>query len=313
LYVPGHKDGGRSVYGVRSRLSYSHNVPRYQVLIERGGGATEWVVGHMEKTETHMRVKPGEFIRVQVWRLTCNTMVWEKRRSALYRKDSPFTQAVTYRPTPSNQDTITMGMTIATQGFIPLLEKTKHGSSSKAKLHREEEHWVETVGVEDRTYSVTIDRTHNLRLHTRRKDISKMRIHRGGERICTVWKQRFAGALGAVEHPLLGVQIESSAIETPPTPQTQIQQDLAEDLGNLSSYLDKRGLLLLLMSLAWSEETISDKDSLTPSSFAPMYENPYEADQATNITVQWDTNDTMQQLNHIPYLALHDWNASSGN
>merc|ERR1711957_832772 len=82
-------------YKILLRLSQNAHIPRYQMqVINKDKKVLDWVVGHMYKPETHLRTKPGEFIRVNVWELTCNGMRRVRRRNSLNRQSSIFGSAV---------------------------------------------------------------------------------------------------------------------------------------------------------------------------------------------------------------------------
>merc|ERR1719356_926672 len=111
-FEQGNPSGGNLEYVLQPRLSYSEYVPRYQLHMVKDGRTKQWIVGHMEKTESHMWAKPGEFVSVQVWKLSCNQMVMEERPSALL---CPLTKGAKREPRPSPNHMLMMGVTICTQ------------------------------------------------------------------------------------------------------------------------------------------------------------------------------------------------------
>jgi len=296
-------NGGEAQYRIKMRLSHSEHVPRYQLHVVHLGKTTQWIVGHMEKTETHLRAKPGEFVRVQVWKLTCNSMVWEQRRSALHRQSNPCIGAVKSRPTPSASDMLMMGMTIATQGKRKVDVQETGGLMDDDETER----WVQTIGVDNKAYKLTVEPAKTLdKQHRSMKSMNVMRVLYRGKKVCTARKQRFAGALGKVEQPYLGVQIK------PSEKKTDHDADADGDGGGMSvlqSLLDTHGLMLLLLCLAWSEETMSPQRDMTERFIAAMTAMPGEPGSADDLglSVQWDTDDVKKRLKHIPYAAFHNW------
>eukprot|EP00928_Gymnodinium_smaydae_P053463 TRINITY_DN37443_c0_g1_i1.p1 TRINITY_DN37443_c0_g1~~TRINITY_DN37443_c0_g1_i1.p1 ORF type:complete len:382 (+),score=87.21 TRINITY_DN37443_c0_g1_i1:92-1237(+) len=293
-------NGGDAQYKIKMRLSHSEHVPRYQIHVVEGGRTKQWVVGHMEKTETHLRAKPGEFIRVQVWKLTCNSMVWEERRSALHRTDNMFSRAVKNRPTPSATDMQMMNIAIATQAKIDM--KPKQDGERRAALDKNTERWVQSIGVDNRSYKVAVDASSaGDGVHRSMKSMNVMRILQRGKKVCVARKQRFAGTLGKVEQPYLGVQIKPSKKEEDRTANADDSQ--------LQSLLDTQGLLLLLISLAWSEDTMSPERDMTDRFVQAMRADPSEPGSAEELglSVLWDTDDVKLRLKHVPYAHLHDW------
>lgn len=295
-------------YQVKMRLSHSEHVPRYQLHVVQSGKSKQWIVGHMEKTETHLRAKPGEFIRVQVWKLTANSMVLERRRSALQRKSNPVSNAVKFRPTPSATDMLMMGMTIATQAKLD--PKIRAGEDSEVLFDRDSERWVQTVGVDNKAYSVTVERKDVFGKggHKSMKSMNMLRIFHGindkgdPKRVCTARKQRFNGAIGKVEQPYLGVQVRPEQRSSDP-------EETAGETSVLPSMLDTHGLMLLLLCLAWSEDTMSPQRDMTDRFVQAMRAERGDPGSAEEIglSVQWDTEDVRLRLKHIPYAAIHQW------
>merc|ERR1719277_2064542 len=81
----------------------------------------------------------------------------------------------------------------------------------KCAFDRETERWVQTIGVDNRAYKLTVEHPKNTdRQHRSMKSMDAMRILYKGKKVCLARKQRFAGALGKVEQPYVGVQIKPS-------------------------------------------------------------------------------------------------------
>lgn len=302
LFEPRNADGGEPKYEVKLRLSHSEYVPRYQLHVVKDRKIMPWIVGHMEKRETHLRAKPGEFVRVQIWNLTCNSMVMEKRRSARQRKSRPCMRAVKERPTPSAIDMQTRGMSIAVQAKMDL-EADGDDAEEAARFDPATERWVQMIGVDTSLYKISIEPARGGENHTSMKSMSVMRILYKGQKVCVARKQRFAGALGRVEQPFLGVQIK------PPEPAEQVPTDESQP-DSLQLLLDTNSLMLLLMCLAWSEETMSPQVDMTPRFIQAMRARPGEAGSAQDcgLSVQWDTEDVKSRLKSYNYAKLYNWN-----
>lgn len=306
-------DAGEAQYKVFLRLSQNAHVPRYQLQVVSQGKTKEWVVGHMYKTETHLRTKPGEFIRVQVWNLTSNGMEWVERRNSLNRRGGLLGSAVQQRPTPKASDMRMMGMAITTQAKLEPQKQTAGEKKQRVKYDKDSERWVQSIAVDDENYRLKIDKVEKSkaekgdeesqeRLHSRLESMSVLRVRHNKRTVCVAKKQRFAGTPGNVCQPFLGVQIAptgSTPDRSPPDP----------DLPDLTSFLDSRGLMLLLLCLAWSEETMSPVIDASQKFINAMRANPGEPGSAEDLKLseQWNTDDVKQRLRHIPYAAFHNW------
>lgn len=298
--------GGQAQYKIKLRLSHSEHVPRYQLHVVQNGKTRQWIVGHMEKTETHLRAKPGEFMRVQVWKITCNAWVYEKRRSALHRKSHFCFSAVKERPTPTASKMQQIGMTIATQAKCSL-EGRKNGEPSM-----KDERWVQTIGTDGKSYKLSVQPPESEKHHRELEDIKVLRILYQGKKVCVARKQRFAGTLGKVCQPYLGVQIKPSKLGN-----SKEANDDEDNAGRVNkahpeegqSLLDTHELMLLLMCLAWSEETMSPTVDRTNQFIDAMRKNSGEQMSAEwqGLSVQWDTDDVRERLKHVNYAAIHSW------
>lgn len=301
--------GGQAQYKIKLRLSHSEHVPRYQLHVVSNGKTRQWIVGHMEKTETHLRAKPDEFLRVQVWKITCNSWVYEKRRSALHRKSHFCFSAVKERPTPTASKMQQIGMTIATQAKC---RKKKNDSGQRDDRESVEE-WVQTIGTHDKSYKLSVQPPDQERYHRELEDIKVLRILYQGKKVCVARKQRFAGTLGKVCQPYLGVQIRPSKMEK----KVEAAEDLMDSEKNEhkahpeegQSLLDTHELMYLLMCLAWSEETMSPTADRTDQFIDAMRKKPGEQMSADwqGLSVQWDTDDVRERLKHVNYAAIHSW------
>eukprot|EP00927_Polykrikos_kofoidii_P015799 TRINITY_DN17072_c0_g2_i1.p1 TRINITY_DN17072_c0_g2~~TRINITY_DN17072_c0_g2_i1.p1 ORF type:complete len:226 (-),score=48.71 TRINITY_DN17072_c0_g2_i1:348-1025(-) len=185
-----------------------------------------------------------------------------------------------------------MGVTIALQGKVV--------QSHDGKLER----WVEKIGVSDKGYKMQVDPPAGSKdnsFHNEHKSMNVMKVLNRGKKVAIVKKQRFAGALGNLEQPFIGVQIEPSA-GLPENPEDNTMRTL----------LDTRGLMLLLLSLTWCEDSLSPPTS-TFSRFlkAMRHESGSSGSAATlGLSDTWDISDVQNRLKHIPYAEVHDWVAS---
>lgn len=306
-------DIGEAQYKVFLRLSQNAHVPRYQLQVVAQGKTKEWVIGHMYKTETHLRTKPGEFIRVQVWNLTSNGMEWVERRNSLHRRGGLLGSAVQQRPTPKASDMKMMGMAITTQAKLePQKQNAGEKGRQRVRYDKETERWVQSIAVDDPNYRLTIDKVEKpkgekgdedeeQRLHSRLEGMSVLRIRHKKKIVCVAKKQRFAGTPGNVCQPFLGVQIAPTG-NAPPEPPDG-------DLPDLTSFLDSSGLMLLLLCLAWSEETMSPVVDASQKFINAMRANPGDPGSAEDLKLseQWNTDDVKQRLRHVPYAVFHNW------
>eukprot|EP00747_Dinoflagellata_sp_TGD_P185691 gnl/TRDRNA2_/TRDRNA2_42356_c0_seq1.p1 gnl/TRDRNA2_/TRDRNA2_42356_c0~~gnl/TRDRNA2_/TRDRNA2_42356_c0_seq1.p1 ORF type:complete len:374 (-),score=79.25 gnl/TRDRNA2_/TRDRNA2_42356_c0_seq1:103-1224(-) len=309
-FKPKDPSGGEPVYKIKLRLSHNEHVPRYQLHIVSAGKTRQSVVGHLEKTETHLRAKPGEFVRVQVWKACCSTVVMEKRRSALNRTGGPCPgqSAVRDRPTPSAQDMQLMGMTIATQAKLDQYTDDE----GRVRYDPSTERWNQTIAVDNKAYKLSIEQpaaSENLKFHQSLESINVLRIICRGKKEAVARKQRFAGALGRMCQPYLGVQIKP-----PDDEPADADDDEAMEDPDLKSLLNVSGLMVLLLTLAWSEETMSPLGDMSQKFITAMRAQPGEQGSAEDIglSVQWDTDDVQQRLAHLPFAVLHNWNESKG-
>eukprot|EP00420_Gonyaulax_spinifera_P028469 CAMPEP_0197913002 /NCGR_PEP_ID=MMETSP1439-20131203/75858_1 /TAXON_ID=66791 /ORGANISM="Gonyaulax spinifera, Strain CCMP409" /LENGTH=335 /DNA_ID=CAMNT_0043534829 /DNA_START=1 /DNA_END=1008 /DNA_ORIENTATION=+ len=294
-FEPKNPEGGEPKYKIKLRLSHSEHVPRYQLHVIKDGKTMPWLVGHMEKTETHLRAKPGEFVRVQIWKLTCNSMVQEKRPKAQEGKRC-FSKAATERPTPSATDIQMCTMSIASQAKLDLVT----GEEGEANtLDKDSERWVQVISSESRAYRFVVDHPRGGNMyHKSLKSIGIMQILYRGKKVCVARKQRFAGALGKVEQPFLGVQIDPTKLAKP-----------SEEENIIPCLLDTNSLMLLLMCLAWSEETMTPHLDMSKTLAQAMRADPSERGSAVErgLSVQWDTEDVMSRLKRHDWARLHNW------
>jgi len=281
--------GGEPQYKVRSRLAYSQHVPRYCVNIVKNGKATSCVVGQMEKVETHLRAKDDEFIKVQIWKLTSNSMVWEERRTLLHRNSNSCSNAMKLRPTPSASDMVTMDMAITTQA------KAEPNPNGKDKIQT----WTQLIGLDSKAYKVSVEAPKGAdKVHRSMKSMSSLRVLYRSRKVGNAMRQRFAGCHGDIEMPFLGLQIKPS----------EVSQDAGPK--SLSSLLDSQGLMLMLMCLAWSEDTMTEDRDKTAEFVKAMMTNPGQPGSASyfGLDKQWVNDPIEPRVRQHPFVAFHNWN-----
>eukprot|EP00927_Polykrikos_kofoidii_P015797 TRINITY_DN17072_c0_g1_i1.p1 TRINITY_DN17072_c0_g1~~TRINITY_DN17072_c0_g1_i1.p1 ORF type:complete len:367 (-),score=53.42 TRINITY_DN17072_c0_g1_i1:274-1374(-) len=285
MFEDRNPSGGEAIYKVQNVLSHSEYVPRYQVHVVDGEKTTSWIVGHMEMTNSDLRAKPGEFVRVQCWTLTCNSMVLEHKRGPL---------STTIRILPSATDMLTMGVTIALHS--KLLKTDVDGKP----LETPEERWVQKIGVSDKAYEVHVhspvpyqkDGSKKYKFHKELKSMNSMVVKYHGKKVAIVRKQRFDGPLGSLDQPFIGIQIDPS-FDSSGNPKES----------TMRTVLGIRALMTLLLSLVWCE------DSLAPptNTFNRFVKAMHEKSGSSGFSSTWDMNNIKNRLKHLPYACVHDW------
>jgi hypothetical protein len=302
-------------------LSYSEHVPRYQLHVVHGGRTKDLVVGNLEKSETHLRAKTGELIRAQVWNLTSNALFY--KAFEMERDWNPCGREFDFKPLPSANDIQMMGMSIATQAKrYPFHLK---GQYEQIRFNPETERWVQTIGISDKAYRLEVGKpVCKPGEPPRAKSLKALRelaiyqvIDSGQDSederlICVARKQHFAGALGydmkmrQVERPYLGVQIVRPDKKAGSLPTSE---DNHEAASSLDPMLDTRDTIILLMCLAWSEETMSEIPDMFQRFRTAMSRERGDPGSAEDLgfSPQWDAYDVMQRLRDVPHALLHLW------
>mmetsp|Transcript_140050 Transcript_140050/g.364020 ORF Transcript_140050/g.364020 Transcript_140050/m.364020 type:complete len:385 (-) Transcript_140050:76-1230(-) len=298
VFEPLQRSGGKPVYKIKARLSYSEHVPRFQVnVVAEDGSNTNWVVGNLEKQETHLRTKPGEFVRVQVWKLMTNSMDISEGKSCLYGT-SAF---------PSSTDIKILHMAITTQAKADLEDPGPNtdptGEPLSPKINASSERWVQTVTVDDPKYefqACTLRTDRSSGPQPQLNDIDILKVWHKGRKVAIARKQRFAGAWGVAEQPYLGVQIRPG------------ENEARHEQGNTNGlFLDTSSLMMLLMCVAWSEETMLSEQDMTSRFSKAMRVQPGLPGSASQLglSVAWDLDDVKRKLKHRPFTKFYDWDA----
>lgn len=314
------QDGEIFKFKIKVRASHSKYIPRYQVhQMHKGRSQQEWVVGHLEKTETHLRAKPGEFLRVQVWTVTANAIVMKERRGSALRRKACCSR--TYkRPTPDTDKMHTATIAITTQA--KLLDTRIDEFTGEQIFVPSSAIWRQTIGTSDSEYSFRV-RPHispgskdGPGRPAEMRDMSLLEILHRGEKVCVARKQDFQGE---VAQPWLGVQCKKAS-KRKGRDGGGVAQDMksayARSASRVQSERDQtytRSLYELLMCLAWSEETMSPLRDHTDRFVTAMNEAPGDHGSAVHLglSVAWDVEDVRQRLRHLPFsVPLIDWNKS---
>ena len=89
LFDEGSHRGGPLKYTIRRSVSYSPSVPRFVMEVREKGIPRPAVVGRMEKLDTILRAKSGEFLSIQLWKIVCSGLQWtDKRKRRVMPSDS---------------------------------------------------------------------------------------------------------------------------------------------------------------------------------------------------------------------------------
>mmetsp|Transcript_39895 Transcript_39895/g.87078 ORF Transcript_39895/g.87078 Transcript_39895/m.87078 type:complete len:358 (-) Transcript_39895:119-1192(-) len=292
LFNTRNPKGGEAQYKIKTRFSHSESIPRYELHTVDKGEVQKWIVAHLSKSETHYRAKPGEFVRVEVWELASNSMTFESRR----RQTAMHCTTIADRPTPSAQDMKMANMCIVTQAK---LERLHSRPKEPDRFDHENQKWVQTITVDRKHLRIVVERKKNRPEFKRAKDMVNMSIFAGEQELCRARKQSFAGTVGSVEQPYLGVQLNNCLSRT------------SDPIGGeeLMGILNTYQLLLLSMCLAWSQSTMTWNTDLSQRFVNAMVANPGDPGSAEemNLSVQWDTDDVKQRLKHVPHASFYNW------
>mmetsp|Transcript_25516 Transcript_25516/g.58919 ORF Transcript_25516/g.58919 Transcript_25516/m.58919 type:complete len:468 (+) Transcript_25516:101-1504(+) len=319
-FKPSKKGGGDPHYRVKLRLSHNEHVPRYQVHMVKHGKTKQWIVGHLEKTQTHLRTKPGEFMRVQVWKIVCNAMTFpatdEKDMGKSLLRGSK-------KPQPSAVDMKVMNMIAVLQGKMVVTDKGETGEPTPVPGT---EIFSHTLSVDDPAFRMVFQRPSSgngdttpgegagARMRSRRMSQSNIQasspdeasvliILNGSKRVCVAKKQYFSRSLGQISQPFLGVQIR---------PETEAKTEAADaqpDEDEISSLLNVDGLMLLCMCLAWSEEVMIQSVDASHKFLEAMKLPDSDKGSAKNrgLATGWKTEDMVKRLEHMPFFKYHTW------
>lgn len=322
-FDPASINGGTTRYQLKPRISHCEEVPRYQLYLQEN--REHQLVGHMEKSESHLRAKPGEFLRVQVWHISANTLTTEKRRSP--HGYAHLCLGIRELPTPTTTGMEKVTMVIAVQGKM---KRSTIGTTGQILVDREGEAWKTTISVDhgSREYAAVVSKkmedghSEYEGAHPTRSSMDTLKIFRTakgqGNRkdgadnpypwqcVATAKKKYFVRSVnyGQVQ-PYLGVKLLCQGKRKQLPGKHERVQSAASTLTlavpKNDRDIDIEGLLLLMMCLAWSEETIWTEHDIYTEKFEAMMAGLPDA------AVQWDTTDVANQLKKYPFARLHNW------
>eukprot|EP00930_Biecheleria_cincta_P018914 TRINITY_DN14584_c0_g1_i1.p1 TRINITY_DN14584_c0_g1~~TRINITY_DN14584_c0_g1_i1.p1 ORF type:complete len:370 (+),score=32.23 TRINITY_DN14584_c0_g1_i1:25-1134(+) len=255
-YDPKDPAGGRPVYSVSRSNSYSEFVPRYEIRALGIKGAS--LVGVLDKEETHLRTKLGEYICMQLWKIKHNDLVMRHHGKA-YPHDSRSLHVV-----------------IAKQAKIDIT----HNEYQDVLIHTETERWVETFSTDLPGLAARLPNE----LYKTAQEMDKLSLYWQRGRVGVAKKQGFAGAIGGRQYgrPYIGLELatilhseyhEQDAAEVDRSVvltgfQAMVrrgQQDFQSTVGDqehpVHRLLPANRLRMLLLTLAWSEKTMDCSSS----------------------------------------------------
>ena len=221
LFDEGNHRGGDLKYTVRRSVSYSPSVPRFVVEVREKGIPRPAVVGRMEKLDTILRAKSGEFLSIQLWKIVCSGLQWTDRRKR--------------RVMPSDSDAFVMHVAIANQAKIDFMDDT-----DDIVLALETERWSQCLSTDNP--SITVNKTTSktaARLNT-------IKVNSNNQKVCTAKQQNFDLFEDDIR-PYLGIQLEKSVVDD--------DDSDSEDMVATHS-LNSDSVALVMLCLAWSSGTM---------------------------------------------------------
>lgn len=302
-FDPNDMHGGSLLFQLKPRISHCEESPRYHLY-----GQDYSLLGHMEKCETHLRAKPGEFARVQVWQVSANGLSIEKRRSS--HGYTHVFRGIQDMLTPTTQNLKKATMVIAVQGLI----RGQEGHGAKMAEDRKE-NWKTTISIHsaDRCYQALTSYHRNEisesrePFHPSRASMHTLKIFRISESaklrqcVAVASKRYFTDTVnyGSLQ-PYLSVRIRKPGSR-------RIVLDVSANLSMdkqsaKASTRDIEANLLLLLCLAWSEETIWTAHDVHSDHFEKAMNG-----SADDCDVKWDIGDLQKQMWKYPFAKLFNW------
>lgn len=297
-YDPNDFAGGRPLYSVAKTTSYSEFVPRYEIRVIGLPGNS--LVGVLDKEETHLRTKLGEFIRVQHWKVRYNSLLMSHDGKA--------------RPSQTHS----LHLVIAKQAKIDI-SRNEYGD---IMVHSETERWHETFSTDLRGFEMSLEESH----FTNDQAMDKVNIYWKGVRIGSAKKQGFAGAFGGTSYarPYIGLELaqtlESTKKGLAPGSMRSLGSFASENTHvlvaeALEKLLSSDRLRAVLACLAWSEQTVDIPRDETQSFIEAMRAHPAAPESAKNkrMPASWSTSDVQRhlQVESIAWVHLRDWEETS--
>lgn len=287
-YDPHDVAGGKPMYTVAKTFSYSDFVPRYEITAVGIPGISS--VGVLDKEESHLRTKLGEFIRVQLWKVRHNSLKFSKHG----------------RATPS--ETHTFHLVIAQQAKID----TGHNEYGDILIHSGTERWRETFSAEIPGFQASMAEDERF---ASPEAMDRVNIYWKNTRLGTAKKQGFAGAFGGREYgrPYIGLELAPTLESTKKVGHHSNISLKSHALINdaIGHLLSPDRLRALMLCLAWSEQTIDLVQDATPSFIQAMRVHPTAPDSAKNkhMPAGWSTADVARhlQVESTAWVHLHKW------
>mmetsp|Transcript_52639 Transcript_52639/g.125985 ORF Transcript_52639/g.125985 Transcript_52639/m.125985 type:complete len:357 (-) Transcript_52639:30-1100(-) len=288
-YMEGDHRGGSLQYTVLRSVSYSPYVPRFVMEIRNKTMPRPAVVGRMEKLDTVVRAKSGEFLSIQLWKMVCNGLQWTDKRKR--------------RVLPSDSDSFVMHVAIATQAKIDFDE----GEAENDNLDSRSERWVQTISTDNPALSIWNKKT----MQSSHGALCEIKLSYEGQNVGTAKQKVFESGEGH-RRPFLGVQLDRSTIEE----KAGLHGDVDVDQETVAEHvLNTDSVALVLLCLAWSHRTMSfdPEEERIYNTFAKALRSKGEAsDMKHSQPPDWTLLDVKRYLKeHKTWLKLHSWDSGA--
>lgn len=285
-------DGGEPRYCCRVRLSYSEHVTQCELMVVRDGVTMPWNIGYLERTESHLRVKPRHFVRVEIWKLFACDLVQDESARRLNKRPA--------RALPRDQRQVQVAIT--TKADIRNEEPLSDSGDSAARTER----WQQVVSTDDPDYRLLVASTSNREMRHLEK-LDTLLIKSKGKRVCVARKQYFKADDDHEDmQPFLGIRFYGSAQPrgaAADSPSSRSQDDSIQHL------LSSEHVMCLLICLAWSSETVSMRTDVTSRFIQAMRIEAGRVGSAVEqgLSVEWDMDDVRRRLDHADFVefAMH--------
>eukprot|EP00435_Cladocopium_sp_Y103_P022483 s1831_g5.t1 len=280
--------GGPVEYTVMRSVSYSPYVPRFVLELRSRNIPRPAIVGRLEKLDTIFRAKTGEFLCIHLWKLVVNGLQWtnSKRRSVM----------------SSEGDMLVQHVGIVTQAKIDF----DHPSDIEWILKPESERWMQTVSTDHPMLAI---QSRNRGPQSTPSDLVAIRLKYDGELVGTAKQQKFVNSEEDLRS-YLGVQMDVLKLQDKAT-------EGGEDEEVVKHALTTEGLMVMLISLAWSQSTLmlSGQDHRHWKSFVKaMRSHPDEMGSGplNGYPSEWNVMDVKKYFaQHSWWLRIHGWDTET--
>jgi len=287
-YAEDDPTGGPVEYTVMRSVSYSPYVPRFVLELRSRKIPRPAIVGRLEKLDTIFRAKTGEFLCIHLWKLVVNGLQWtnSRRRSVM----------------SSEGDMLVQHVGIVTQAKIDF----DHPSDIEWILKPESERWIQTVSTDHPMLAV---QSRSRGAQSSASDLVAIRLKYDGELVGTAKQQKFVNSEEDLRS-YLGVQMDVAKLQEKATEGGEAEEAVRHALTT-------EGLMLLLISLAWSHSTLmlSGQDHRHWKSFVKaMRSHPDEPGSGplNGYPSEWNVMDVKKYLaQHSWWLRIHGWDTES--